>query len=153
MKQVANCIVIDQEQILVLKKPKHGWYAIPGGKMEFGETIKEAVVREYKEETNLTIQNPKLAGVFTFTIIQGKRRVEEWMMYTFTCKSYCGELAAFCREGELEWVPINQVQHLPMAEGDRLIYKQIFENENEHVVSGAFAYTPTDKLIEYRMDS
>ncbi|API93475.1 MULTISPECIES: 8-oxo-dGTP diphosphatase [Virgibacillus] len=150
MQQVANCIVIDQEQILVLKKPKHGWYAIPGGKMEFGETIKEAVVREYKEETNLTIQDPKLAGVFTFTIIEGERRIEEWMMYTFTCKSYRGELAEFCREGELEWVPINHVQHLPMAEGDRLIYKQIFENE--HVVSGAFAYTPTDKLIEYRMD-
>lgn len=150
MQQVANCILLKQDHILLLKKPKHGWYAMPGGKMESGETIKEAVIREYKEETNLTIQSPRLAGVFTFNVLQDDQQMKEWMMYTFTCQDYSGKLADFCREGELQWVPVNQVLQLPMAEGDRLIYKHILESK--HVVSGTFTYTPKDDLITYRID-
>ncbi|GAA0448709.1 MAG: NUDIX domain-containing protein [Bacillota bacterium] len=150
MQQVTNCIVIDNNHILVLKKPRHGWYAIPGGKKEQGETIQESVIREYREETALVLKNPKLAGVFTFSIMEGQTLIKEWMMYTFICRKYSGELTAYCREGELEWVPVNQVLDLPMAEGDQMIYKYLLANEQ--VVSGAFSYTAKDELINFRID-
>lgn len=150
MQQVTNCIVIDQNQLLVLKKPKHGWYAIPGGKMEFGETIRESVIREYKEETGLQLHDPRLAGVFTFTVLDEDESKREWMMYTFICHKYSGKLVEFCREGELEWIDIKKIKNLPMAEGDRMIYQYIFNSD--HVVTGTFNYTKADELISYRID-
>ncbi|CDQ39051.1 MULTISPECIES: NUDIX domain-containing protein [Virgibacillus] len=150
MQRVTNCIVIDNNHILVIKKPKHGWYAIPGGKMEQGETIRESVIREYQEETELSLHHPRLAGVFTFSILEDTTSTREWMMYTFVCEHYEGQLTDFCREGELEWVEIDRIKSLPMAEGDRMIYEHVLQHET--VVTGAFSYTEEDELINYRID-
>src|SRR5699024_12768182 len=68
MQPVTNCKLINNGHVLLLKKPRRGWYANPGGKMEQNETIKEAVIREFLEETDLNIHHPELAGVFTFSI-------------------------------------------------------------------------------------
>src|SRR5690625_6605023 len=68
MQRVTNCILINNGHVLLLKKPRRGWYAIPGGKMEQNETIKETVIREFLEETALNIHHPELAGAFTFSI-------------------------------------------------------------------------------------
>ncbi|MGM8366058.1 8-oxo-dGTP diphosphatase [Virgibacillus sp. W0181] len=150
MQRVTNCILISNHNVLLLKKPRHGWYAIPGGKMEQGETIKEAVVREFWEETALKISRPNLAGVFTFTIEQNKKIVREWMMFTFIAHHYEGQLTAYCEEGELEWVPLDQISKLPMAEGDYTIFDKLLNNTA--VVTGSFTYTADDKLLQVRME-
>ncbi|MUK89107.1 NUDIX domain-containing protein [Ornithinibacillus sp. L9] len=150
MQRVTNCIVIDQDHILLLKKPSRGWYAIPGGKMEQGETIKESAIREYWEETALTPNNPTLAGVFTFSIYHQEELENEWMMFTFITDSYQGQLTEHCDEGELEWVPIKQLHQLPMAEGDHKIFEHILTSKA--TVFGAFSYTNEFQLIDYRIN-
>lgn len=150
MQRVTNCIVIENNHILLLKKPRRGWYAIPGGKMEPGETIQESVVREYWEETALTLENPKLSGVFTFSMYDNDQLETEWMMFTFKATSYQGELTEHCDEGELEWVPIDHIHSLPMAEGDHKIYEYILSASSP--VSGAFSYTNEFELIDCRMN-
>lgn len=145
MRRVTNCILIDQDQVLLIKKPRRGWYSIPGGKMESGETIKEAVIREYYEETSLRLQSPALAGVFTFLVGS-----EEWMMFTFMCHEYEGNLTNHCEEGQLEWVSIHDLDQLPMAEGDRKIFSYILEKKG--LVTGAFTYTEEFELLDFRME-
>ncbi|MFD2045028.1 NUDIX domain-containing protein [Ornithinibacillus salinisoli] len=150
MQRITNCIVIKDDHILLLQKPSRGWYAIPGGKMEQGETIQESVVREYWEETALTLANPRLAGVFTFSIFQHDELENEWMMFTFISDTYHGQLTEHCDEGELEWVPISRIHSLPMAEGDHKIFEHILHSES--TVFGTFSYTNEMELIEYRMN-
>lgn len=150
MQRVTNCIVIQNEHALLLKKPSRGWYAIPGGKMEQGESIKEAVVREYYEETALQLQNPELAGVFTFSIYKAETVIQEWMMFTFVCHQFKGELTAFCEEGELEWIPLKQIKQLPMAEGDRNIFAHVLSSEV--MLYGTFSYTEDYVLIGSHLD-
>lgn len=151
MQRVTNCILISHEHILMIKKPRRGWYAIPGGKMEQGESIKEAVEREFQEETALKLNQPDLAGVFTFNIYNNANQLkEEWMMFTFKCDSYDGKLTDFCNEGELEWVPIEKIKTLPMAEGDRRIFEHML-NSNE-MLYGTFEYTIDYELIDFRFD-
>ncbi|MEE9402308.1 MAG: NUDIX hydrolase, partial [Desulfobacteria bacterium] len=70
--QVAvGAIVIKDGRVLLVKRsqpPSKGLWAIPGGRVELGETLKEAAEREIMEETGLTIR----AGdpVYTFEVIK-----------------------------------------------------------------------------------
>ncbi|MDL4839288.1 NUDIX hydrolase [Aquibacillus rhizosphaerae] len=150
MRRVTNCILKQNNHILMLKKPRRGWYAMPGGKMESGESVKQAVVREYKEETGLELVEPKLRGTFTFIIKENEAMKQEWMMFTFLCEQSNGELVEFCNEGELEWVPLGEVLDKPMAEGDRFIYKSILTYDD--LIDGTFTYTDDYQLIESNLN-
>ncbi|UOQ46413.1 8-oxo-dGTP diphosphatase [Halobacillus salinarum] len=150
MQRVSNCILRVNDQILLLKKPRRGWYVAPGGKMEAGENIKDAVVREFKEETGLTIHNPELKGSFTFIMRDQEVTKQEWMMFTFYTTSYTGELLEESEEGQLEWVPVSDVLTKPMAEGDRYIFEHILKHDEQ--VYGTFIYTTDFKLIDQDLD-
>ncbi|MRH42014.1 NUDIX domain-containing protein [Aquibacillus halophilus] len=150
MRPVTNCIVKKNNHILMLQKPRRGWYAMPGGKMEHGESIKDSVVREYREETGLYLTDPELKGAFTFLVRENKETVDEWMMFTFWCESFEGEMLEKSDEGSLEWVPVEEVLNKPMAAGDRYIYNHILTS-NE-MVYGTFSYTPDYQLINFNFD-
>lgn len=83
MQRVANCLYLKNGKVLLLQKPRRGWWAIPGGKMEPTETVKQAVIREYREETGIQILQPQLRGIYTFLMKDGDVITSEWMMFTF----------------------------------------------------------------------
>lgn len=150
MQRVANCILRVNNQILMLKKPRRGWYVVPGGKMEAGENIKDSVIREFREETGLEIQAPELMGSFTFIMKEQDETVQEWMMFTFQTTICEGKLLESSEEGELEWVDVDEVLTKPMAEGDRYIFKHILNSEDQ--LYGTFVYTTDFELIDQDMD-
>ncbi|SFJ26530.1 ADP-ribose pyrophosphatase YjhB, NUDIX family [Halobacillus dabanensis] len=59
----ATIILNENKEILLIKGPKRGW-EMPGGQVEEGESLKEAAVREAKEECGLDIEVSKFCGVF-----------------------------------------------------------------------------------------
>ncbi|MBB6453581.1 8-oxo-dGTP diphosphatase [Salirhabdus euzebyi] len=150
MQRVTNCILVVDQQILMLKKPRRNWYVAPGGKMEQGEHIKESVKREFKEETGLTLIDPKINGIFTFIIRDEEKVVQEWMLFTFYCENYEGKQLDFCREGELEWVSIEEAVLKPMAEGDRKIFEHAIKSDE--ILYGTFTYTSDYNLLAASLD-
>ncbi|MGI8315557.1 8-oxo-dGTP diphosphatase [Halobacillus mangrovi] len=150
MQRVSNCILRVNDHVLLLKKPRRGWYVAPGGKMEAGENIKDSAIREFQEETGLFIENPELRGSFTFVMREGQQTKQEWMMFTFYSTSYSGDLLEVSEEGELEWVPVEEVLTKPMAEGDRHIFRHILNSDEQ--VYGTFVYTTDFKLIDQDID-
>ena len=64
------CLIHKDGSYLLQDRVKNDWkgYTLPGGHIEPGESIVEAVIREMKEETGLTIKNPRLCGVKQFPI-------------------------------------------------------------------------------------
>lgn len=56
VQRVTNCVLIKDNQILLLKKPRRGWWVAPGGKMEPGESIRDACIREFREETGVYLK-------------------------------------------------------------------------------------------------
>lgn len=118
--------------------------------MERGETISEAVIREYWEETALKLIDPKLAGVFSFIELGEEEEETEWMMFTFISHAYKGVVNEQCEEGELEWIKLVDIPNLPMAEGDYQIFQHVLTGEK--LVDGAFIYTADRDLLAARMD-
>ena len=97
------------------------WIGV-GGKFEPGESPLECVQREVKEETGLTMTNPRFRGIVTFVS-------DEWgteYMHLFTCTEFTGALTD-CDEGELVWLPKDELLTKKMWAGDRLFLKALDE--------------------------
>lgn len=146
MQRIANLLAIKDNQVLLLQKPRRGWYVAPGGKMESGESIYEAAIREFQEETNVIPKEVHLKGVYTMVIKDEGKQVDEWMLFTFVAKEVEGEPFKETHEGILSWKPIEEVKTLPMAEGDRK--NLLFAIEQEGIQYGTFEYTKEFELID-----
>ncbi len=94
------CLVHSENAYLLQNRVKEDWkgYTLPGGHIEKGESIVDAVVREMKEETGLTILNPRLCGVKQFPIQDGR-----YLVFLFCADKYEGELIS-SEEGEMHWI-------------------------------------------------
>ena len=63
-----DAIAIRDGQIVLIKRknpPFQGSYALPGGFVDYGETVENAVIREFKEETGLDADIKKLIGIYS----------------------------------------------------------------------------------------
>ena len=149
MQRIVNLLVEKDGKILVLKKPRRGWYVAPGGKMDSGESILETAIREFKEETGAEAIAPELKGVFTMMIMNGEEVVDEWMLYTFIARDLTGTPMTHTIEGDLEWHPVEALQTLPMAEGDRT--NLLFAVSEKGIQFGTFTYTEDFELLEQKI--
>lgn len=101
---------------------KDKWIGV-GGKCKENESPEECALRETYEETGLTVTDLRYRGVVTFV----SDEYEGEYMHLFTGSQFEGELKN-CDEGELEWIPQEQVLSLPTWEGDAIFLKLMFEN-------------------------
>lgn len=150
LQRITNCVVKTDDQVLLLQKPSRGWWVAPGGKMESGESAREAVTREFREETGLHVQNPELKGIFTIVIKEDDEIIDEWMMFTFVTSDIKGEMLTESPEGKLQWTDIATVKNLPMAPGDHYIFQHILFSDE--ILYGTFHYTKDFQLLSYRLD-
>ncbi|MFD1863342.1 NUDIX domain-containing protein [Planococcus sp. FY231025] len=151
MQRIANLLVVQNGQMLLLKKPRRDWYVAPGGKMESGESIYEAAIREFTEETGAKPVGTHLKGIYTMMIHEEGRIIDEWMLFTFIAHGIEGVPFEETREGLLEWHPVSSLAYLPMAEGDRTNLQ--FAAVQEGIQYGTFHYTEDFQLIEEQIQT
>ncbi|MDQ0157063.1 NUDIX hydrolase [Robertmurraya andreesenii] len=150
MQRVTNCLLMKDNKVLLLQKPKRGWWVAPGGKMEPGESVRDSCIREYREETGIYLRNPNLKGVFTFIMKDGDKVLSEWMMFTFFATEADGINLDESDEGKIAWHSIEEIKNLPMAEGDYHILDYMVQGKG--IIYGTFTYTEDFKLLQYRLD-
>lgn len=114
------CYIEHDNQYLMLYRNKKEndicegkWVGI-GGKLEANETPDEGIKREVWEETGLTLTGYIRRGVIHFI----SDRWDDEDIYLYTATGYEGEINWDCVEGELKWIPIEEVETLPLWEGD-----------------------------------
>ncbi len=142
------CYIEKENQYLMMLRnrksadPNSGKWIGVGGKIEPGETPEECLVREVREETGLELVSFALRGVILFF----SDLWEDERMYLYTADSFAGELAADCDEGELHWVPKEEILNLNLWEGDRIFLRKLLEGEREINLS---LYYEKDKLARW----
>ena len=81
----------------------------PGGHIEPGESVVDAVVSEMKEETGLTVINPRLCGVKQFPIEEGR-----YIVFLFEATQYEGKLCS-SNEGKMHWVRVKDLEKVNLV--------------------------------------
>ena len=99
VEQTVLCLIQDGYRILLQNRAKNGWhgYTLPGGHVEPGESFVDAVIREIKEETGLTVIGPRLSGIKQFPIENGR-----YVVLLFKATEFTGSLVS-SEEGLMEW--------------------------------------------------
>lgn len=105
------CLIHKDGSYLLQDRVKNDWkgYTLPGGHIEPGESIVEAVIREMKEETGLTIKNPRLCGVKQFPIDGGR-----YIVFLFETDQFEGELAD-SEEGKMHWIKDSDLSNVNLV--------------------------------------
>ena len=120
--------------------PNEGKWIGVGGKLEPGETPEECLVREVREETNLELDQYEKRGEVFFSA----EGWEEELMHLYTATKFHGQMTEECNEGELRWVPFQEIPSLPLWEGDRIFLADLLEGKKNIQLE---LYYQGDKLI------
>lgn len=138
------CYLKKDDQVLMIKFAKK-WgqvYAPPGGKFETGETPLDCIIREFKEETGLTLIKPRLQGISYW------HDSYEGIIFVYTADEFEGDLCLSSSEGVLEWIDIKELSNIKQFEQNEKFTQYLFKDE---LFEGKFLLDDKCKVINYEI--
>ncbi|MEM5801968.1 MAG: NUDIX hydrolase [Candidatus Aenigmatarchaeota archaeon] len=102
-----DVLIVKNKKIVLIRRNKNPWkgkLSLPGGFVEWGETVEQAAIREAKEETGLNVKIKKLLGVYSNPKRDPRGHV---VSIAFVAEPIKGKLKS-SKEGEVNWYEINK---------------------------------------------
>ena len=110
--------------------PLKGWWSIPGGLLETGEKLEEAVRRETLEETGLRIASLYRFDIFERIMRDAEGRAEyHYVLVDYVCKVAGGELVPGDDVSRVEWVPCMNLRERKVTSGTIEAVERAYANE------------------------
>lgn len=108
-------------RVLIVRRarpPAHGLYTLPGGGVELGETLEQAVIREVREETALEIEPVELVGFRQAIARDAAGRVERhFVILPFAARFVSGEISLNEELAEAHWLEPGALGNLKTTDG------------------------------------
>lgn len=125
-----GAIIIKGERVLLVKRahpPIQGQWSIPGGVLEVGELLREAAIREAREETGLIVEPGQLLGVYDRILRNDEQRVQyHYVLVDFLCRPVGGELRADSDAAEVRWFTRGELPARELAEDTKEVIQKGF---------------------------
>jgi 8-oxo-dGTP diphosphatase len=126
-------IVENEHGEILLVKTRNGGWVFPGGQVEVGENLEDALIREIKEESGIDISVTSLIGVYSNTgthkWYDGVTDVPTKLMLDFVCKPLGGGLSISDETSESKWVEKEKVLNIVTAPAIITRYKAYLDFE------------------------
>ena len=119
------CLIHKNGRYLLQDRIKNDWkgYTLPGGHIEPGESIVDAVVREMQEETGLTTSHPHLCGVKQFPLEEGR-----YIVFLFETEEFEGDLRS-SEEGTMHWIDERELSKVNLVEDFEDLIEVMLDDE------------------------
>ena len=119
------CLIHKNGRYLLQDRIKNDWkgYTLPGGHIEPGESIVDAVIREMQEETGLTIRHPHLCGVKQFPLEEGR-----YIVFLFEREECEGDLRS-SEEGTMHWIDERELSKVNLVEDFEDLIEVMLDDE------------------------
>jgi 8-oxo-dGTP diphosphatase len=130
-----GALIIEGESILMAqrgKQPLLGWWSLPGGALETGELLADAVRREVLEETGLEIEPLGVIEIFE-RIMRDESGAPEYhyVLIDYICRATGGTLQAGDDVKRAEWIPRVDLPKLRITEGTLGVIEKAFREQGK----------------------
>lgn len=123
----ADTVIVHDGSLVLIKRknpPFKGCWALPGGFVEYGETVESAAKREAKEETGLDVELDSIVGVYSDPERDPRGHI---VTVCYTAHRTGGSLFADTDASDVKYVKINEVLNLDLAFDHKKILQDAFE--------------------------
>jgi ADP-ribose pyrophosphatase YjhB (NUDIX family) len=131
-----GALIYDVDRILLVqrgKEPLAGYWSLPGGGVESGERLEDAVIREVFEETGLHVSADSLATVFERIMPDENSRCEyHYVLIDFYCSITGGELHPGSDSADARWFPLSELTNLQLTAGTRQVVEACAQGRTTH---------------------
>jgi 8-oxo-dGTP diphosphatase len=130
-----GALIFRNNRILLVergKEPLKGWWSLPGGALETGETLEEGIRREVREETGLLVKTVGLATIFERIIRDEMGRAEyHYVLIDTICRVTGGTPHPDTDVSALAWVAEKQLGSYKLTEGTLPVIEEAFRKRRE----------------------
>jgi mutator protein MutT len=118
-----GAIILRDDRVLLVQRgrqPSYGKWSIPGGLVELGESLQDAVVREVREEVGLTVQVHDLVLALDRVIDDEAGKVEyHYILLDFLCECAAGDPMPASDVLDCAFVPVSSLSQYDLTRGTK----------------------------------
>ncbi|MBD3407836.1 MAG: NUDIX domain-containing protein [Candidatus Lokiarchaeota archaeon] len=126
-----DTIILDKDRVVLVKRknePYKGMWVLPGGFVDYGETVEEAAVREVMEETGLEIKLKAILGVYSDPARDPRKHIQSTV---FIAQYISGTPIGGDDAAEAKWFTLEELNKVSLAFDHNQIIKDFIDWMNE----------------------
>ena len=128
-----GALILQDGKLLLIRRgaqPGQGKWSIPGGLVELGENVQDAMVRETKEEVGLDVEAVKLMDVFDSVTLDDQGRIQyHFVVVNFLVRVVGGTVRTASDILEARWVRVEEVEKFTLTDS----FRRFFEKHRDRI--------------------